>query len=153
MRTAVDVHNYLVERDIAHEMVPMRGRLRDPDRAAAVLGLEPGQVGRVALLEADGRLVAALVQADRAADPARVAEVVGASSAEDVAPARGTDLTEFLAEAIPPVGLPEATTVVLDESLAEQEVLYFPGGEATSVLKIRAEDLLAATGGSIAAIS
>jgi prolyl-tRNA editing enzyme YbaK/EbsC (Cys-tRNA(Pro) deacylase) len=68
-------------------------------------------------------------------------------------PARATDLTGFLPEVIPPVGLPAEVTVLLDRSLADQEVLYFPGGEPNSVLKIRARDLADATGARVAPLS
>lgn len=145
MRTAVDVHNYLIERDVPHELVPTQGRVRPPERVAAVLGLEPDQVGRVRLFETvEARLVAILVPADRDPDPERVRAAAGGEVSELDGP-RATDLTQFLAEAMPPVALPEDTTTILDEGLAAQEILYFPGGEATSLLKIRPDDLLAAT--------
>src|ERR671914_12849 len=103
MRTSVDVSNYLLERDIPHELVSLPGRLRSPGRMA------------------------------------RIAAVLG------LPPERATELTEFLAEALPPVGLPAGTRVIVDRPLAQQEVLYFAGGEATSMLKIRAVDLVRAT--------
>jgi prolyl-tRNA editing enzyme YbaK/EbsC (Cys-tRNA(Pro) deacylase) len=70
-----------------------------------------------------------------------------------MAPARATDLTGFLSEVIPPAGLPAEVTIVVDRLLAEQEVLYFPGGEHSSVLKIRARDLTMATGARVAPIT
>lgn len=152
MKAAVDVHNFLVERDIPHELVPMKGRVRSPERAAGILGLPPEQVGKVILFEGEGRLVAALVAADRDPDPGRVAAAAGSDPLGRVAPERATDLTEFLHEALPPVGLP-ADAVVVDEDLSRQEVVYFPGGEATSLLKIRGPDLVAVTGAVVAPIA
>jgi prolyl-tRNA editing enzyme YbaK/EbsC (Cys-tRNA(Pro) deacylase) len=154
VRTSVDVHNFLLERDVPHELVPTRGRLREPSRLAAVLGLPRDQVGRVELFEASrGRLVAVLVPADRSADPRRVARAVPSPTLQPIGPDRATDLTEFLPEALPPVGLPEETTVVVDRDLAEQEVLYFPGGETSSVLKIRGADLVRASSAKVARVS
>ena len=147
MRTSVDVHNFLLERGVPHELVPVRGRIR-PDRVAAVLGLPANQVGRVALLrgEVEGKeaLVAALLPADQDLDASRVAGVVGAGPLEEVADDDATDLTGFLSETIPPAPLPPGTLAVLDSALADEEVLYFPGGESSSVLKIRAADLIRA---------
>lgn len=153
MRTSVDVHNFLVERDVPHELVPVRGRLRQPERWAPTLGLPPEQVGRVVLFSSGSEPVAALVQADRAPDPGRVARAAGGDSAKELEPDRATDLTGFLSEVIPPVGLPEGVRVVMDRHLSSQEVLYFPGGEPNSVLKIRARDLRRAAGAKVAAIS
>jgi prolyl-tRNA editing enzyme YbaK/EbsC (Cys-tRNA(Pro) deacylase) len=149
MKTAVDVHNYLLERDIPHEMVPSGGRVRSPKRAAAVLGLDPEQVGRVVLFESEGGIVAAVIPADRSPDPDLVRSAAGDQLSE-LTPDRSTDLTEFLPEALPPVALPPGTTVLVDRGLAGEEVLYLPGGEATSVLKIRGEDLLRATDARVA---
>jgi prolyl-tRNA editing enzyme YbaK/EbsC (Cys-tRNA(Pro) deacylase) len=154
VRTSVDVHNYLLERDVPHELVQMRGRLREPERLAAVLGLPPEQVGKVELFEASkARLVAVLVPADRSADQRRVARAVPTPTLQAIGPDRATDLTEYLPEALPPVGLPNAPTVIMDRALADQEVLYFPGGETSSVLKIRAADLVRASEASVARVS
>jgi prolyl-tRNA editing enzyme YbaK/EbsC (Cys-tRNA(Pro) deacylase) len=153
MRTSVDVHNFLLERDVPHELVPTRGRLRSPARTAAVLGLPPEQVGRVTLLEGREGLVAALVPAGRDAEPGAVAEAAGHSGLAPVPPDRATELTEFLAEALPPVALPDGTLVVVDETLGRQEVVYFPGGEPSTMLKIRAADLVRAAGAAVASVA
>jgi prolyl-tRNA editing enzyme YbaK/EbsC (Cys-tRNA(Pro) deacylase) len=154
VRTSVDVHNFLLERDIPHELVPMQGRLREPERLAAVLGLPPEQVGKVELFEASkGRLVAVLVPAEGTADQRRVARSVPTPTLSAIGPDRATDLTEYLPETLPPVGLPDATTVIMDRALAEQEVLYFPGGETTLLLKIRAADLVRASGAKVVRVS
>ena len=154
MRTAVDVHNYLVARDVPHEMVATSGRVREPGRWAAVLGLDPEDVGRVALFEGPGgELIAALVRADRTPDPGRVAEATGADRVRPVSEDEAVDKTEFLHEALPPVDLPEGTRVVVDQGLADREVLFVPGGEATSMLKIRPGDLLRAAEGSVAPLA
>jgi prolyl-tRNA editing enzyme YbaK/EbsC (Cys-tRNA(Pro) deacylase) len=156
MRTSVDVHNFLLDRDVPHELVTLRGRLRSPGRMAriaAVLGLPTEQVGKVILLEARKRLVAVLVASDQEPDLGRVARAVPTPSLTEVPSERAAELTEFLAEAIPPVALPEGTRVIIDRPLADQEVLYFAGGEATSMLKIRAADLIRTTEGKVARVT
>jgi Cys-tRNA(Pro)/Cys-tRNA(Cys) deacylase len=153
MRTSVDVHNALVERDAPHELVPIRGRFRRPDRIAAIFGLDPGAVGRVVLFEGDGRIVAAALPATARPDSARVASAAGIDRVKEVRAARASDLTGYLPEALPPVGLPQGVSLLLDERFAADAVLYFPGGEPTSVLKIRGDDLIRATGASVARLS
>jgi Cys-tRNA(Pro)/Cys-tRNA(Cys) deacylase len=154
VRTSVDVHNFLLERDVPHELVSVRGRLRDPQRLAAVLGLPPEQVARVELFEAGRRrLVAVLVPADGSVDLGRVARSIPTATLVPVGPERATDLTEYLPEALPPVGLPDTTTVVMDRPLADQEVLYFPGGEISLLLKIRPPDLARASEAKVARVS
>ena len=153
MRTSVDVHNYLLERDVPHELVPVRGRLRSPDRIAAVLGLPPEQVGKVVVLEAGKALVAVLVGSDRDVDLRRVARAVPTPTLAELSPDQVSDATEFLPEALPPVGLPRDIRVLMDRELANQEVVYFAGGETSTLLKIRPADLVRATDAKVARLA
>ncbi len=153
VRTSVDVHNFLLEREVAHELFPVGGRFRRPDRIATVLGLPQEHVGRVTLFEGDGVLAAALVPSNRSADPRKVGEVVGSAPLHELGADRIADLTGFLREALPPVALPEAARVVIDAPLAAEEILYFHGGETRSMLKIRSADLIAVTGASVAPVA
>lgn len=153
MRTSVDVHNFLLERDLPHELVALRGRPRGADRVAAVLDLPPQQVGRVVLYQGQAGPVAALVPAMAEAHAGRVAAAAGEASLDLIAPDRATELTGFLEEAMPPVSLPGETRYVIDRTLAEEELLYFPGGEVTRVLKVRSADLIAATGAVVAPVT
>lgn len=156
MRTSVDVHNFLVERDVPHELVPLRGRLRSPGRMAriaAVLGLPAEQVGKVVVLLGSKDVVAVLVPSDRDVDLRRVAVAARTPSLEELTPDRVTDLTDYFSESVPPAGLPNGTRVVMDRTLADQEVLYFAGGEPTTLLKIRPEDLIRASGARVARVA
>ena len=153
MRTSVDVHNHLVERDIPHELFSVRGRFRSPERLASVLDLPPDQVGQVVVYETDRGPVAALLSSDRDPDPKRLARATRAKQIRPATTARVSQLSEYLGEATPPVGLPDGFVVVVDRPLADKPVLYFAGGEATVVLKVRGEDLVRASGAKVARIS
>ena len=141
MRSSVDVHNHLVERDVRHELLSIGGRLRTPERLAAVLELPPEQVGKVVVFETDKGPVAALVASDREADPELVRKAVRAKEITPTSSRKASQLTDFVSEAIPPVALPKGFRVLMDRPLAEQEVVYFHGGDAAAVLKLRGEDL------------
>jgi Cys-tRNA(Pro)/Cys-tRNA(Cys) deacylase len=156
MRTSVDVHNFLLERDVPHELVSLRGRLRSPGRMAriaAVLRLPPEQVGKVVVLMGNKDLVAVLVPSDREPDLRRVAVAARTPTLEELTPDRVTDLTDYFSESVPPAGLPSGTVVIMDRTLAEQEILYFAGGEATTLLKIRPDDLIRASGAKVARVA
>jgi len=153
MRTSVDVHNHLVERDIPHELFNVRGRFRSAERLASVLDLPPGQVGKVVVFEAEGRPLAALVPSDSAPDPVRLAKAAKVDRVRPVSAARTSQLSEYLAEATPPVGLPDGFAVVMDRSLAQHAVVYFPGGEATAVLNVRGAGLVRAADARVARIA
>src|SRR5437763_4273435 len=141
MRSSVDVHNYLVERDVRHELFTVRGRLRTPERLAAVLELPAEQVGRVVLYETDSGPVVALVASDRTPDTDRVKRAVKAAELTQASPARASQLSDFIPDALPPVALPSKFRVLMDRALAKQEVVYFHAGDPASVLKLRGRDL------------
>jgi Ala-tRNA(Pro) deacylase len=153
VRSSVDVHNFLIERDIPHEVFSARGRLRSAERIAAVLDLSPDEVGKVVLFEGPDGAVAAVVASDRAPDEAKVAKAAGRGALEPARDERASEITEYLTEAIPPAGLPNGIRLVVDRPLNRDAVLYFPGGEVRSVLKIRGKDLVRATGAKVAAIT
>jgi prolyl-tRNA editing enzyme YbaK/EbsC (Cys-tRNA(Pro) deacylase) len=152
VRTSVDVHNYLIEREVPHEVVSARGRLRTPERLAAVLGLPLNVVGKVVVFEGPKAAVAAVVPAGTSPDVAKVRRAAGHRELAPATDERASELTEYLAESIPPAGLPNGFSMVVDRSLDRDEVLYFPGGEARSVLKIRGRDLVEATRARVASI-
>ncbi len=152
MRASVDVHNFLNERDIQHELFSAGGRFRAPERIAAVLDLPPEVVGRVLVFEGPDGPVAAIVPIGTRLDPGRLGKASGQASLSPAPDERIFELTEYLPESTPPVGLPTSFTTVVDRSLARDDVLYFPGGEARAVLKIRGKDLVNATGAIVASI-
>ena len=153
MRNSVDVRNFLLEREVPHELVPVRGRFRSPDRIAAVLGLEPDQVGKVVILGASKGLIAVLVSSHRDVDMRRVAIAAPTPTFRELTSDEVTDATDYFAESVPPVGLPAGTQSLMDGGLAEQEVLYFAGGEASTLLKIRPDELRKATGAKVAKVA
>jgi len=153
VRTSVDVHNFLVERDVPHEVLPVRGRLRSPERLAAVLELPPEEVGKVVVFEGAEGAVAAVIPAGRTADTTRVRRAAHRPDLEPAADDRAAALTEYLPESLPPVGLPDGVLLILDHSLARDAVLYFAGGESRAVLKIRGKDLVRAARAKVARIA
>ena len=148
----MDVHNFLVERDVPHEVVPTRGRLRSAERISSVLDLPPDQVGKVVIFESRSEPIAAVVPAGQEPDPTLLVKAVKRGRLSPANDERASELTEYLAESVPPAGLPNGFMVVLDDSLDRDDVLYFAGGEVRAVLKIRGKDLVRATKARVAPI-
>jgi prolyl-tRNA editing enzyme YbaK/EbsC (Cys-tRNA(Pro) deacylase) len=153
VRGSVDVHNFLLERDVPHEVLPVPSRTRSAERLAALLELPLHEVGKVVVFEGTGGGVAAVVPAGRSADAERVRKAANRPDLELMPDDRAAELTGFLPESMPPVGLPTEFSVILDRTLARDRVLYFTGGEARAVLKIRGRDLARATQARVANIA
>jgi prolyl-tRNA editing enzyme YbaK/EbsC (Cys-tRNA(Pro) deacylase) len=110
-------------------------------------------VGKVVVYEGQEGPVAAVVPSGHQPDPQRVRRASGQADIEPVTDDRASELTGYLPESLPPAGLPDTFTVILDRALNRDRVLYFAGGEARSVLKIRGKDLVRATNATVASIA
>lgn len=155
MRTTVDVHNYLLDLGIPHEICTLDESPRTAKQAAAMLGLEPCEVGKCLLVIVDSSPVLTLVPADRRLDLAKVAKVTRAGVAGLAKADETVRLTGYLLGATPPVALETDMKLLVDRSLAHSELqlLYTGGGEPNAILKIRPADLISMDRSEVADIS
>jgi Cys-tRNA(Pro)/Cys-tRNA(Cys) deacylase len=145
VRSSVDVHNYLLDSDVPHELSSLPGPLRDLTDAPDVLGLPAAAVGRPVVLGDGQGVVVALVPAGAQPDLEGVGALLRRPGLQPLAPDQAPLLTGYLLAAVPPVALECAAEVVIDERLAEQDVVYTTSGEAGVILKVRGRDLVKAT--------
>lgn len=153
MRSSIDVHNHLLDDDVVHELSQLPGPLRDLSAAPGVLGLPPGAVGRPTLLADDDGCVVVLAPADAEVDTSSVAELLGRLDLDPVPPDRAPGLTGYLLAFMPPVALECRSTLVVDEQVADQDVVYAAAGEPGVILKVRGADLIKATSAVVASIT
>ena len=153
MRSSIDVHNHLLADDVVHELSQLPGPLRDLSTAPGVLGLPACAVGRPTLLADDDGCVVVLAPADAEVDTASVAELLGRLDLGPVPPDRAPGLTGYLLPFVPPVALECQSTLVVDEQVADQDVVYAAAGEPGVILKVRGADLIKATSAVVASIT
>lgn len=153
MRSSIDVHNHLLADDVVHELSQLPGPLRDLSSAPGVLGLPPQAVGRPTLLADDDGCVVVLAPADAEVDTSSVAELLGRRDLNPVPPDRAPGLTGYLLPFVPPVALECESTLVVDEQVADQDVVYAAAGEPGVILKVRGADLIKATSAVVARIA
>ena len=145
MRGTIEVHRFLVERDIPHEFYRLDRPLRRIDEAAVVLALDPRQVAMAELFEARPSPVLALTRADECASLDALAAAARVSRLRPAQPDRVLAVSGYLPHWLPPVGHERAFHVVIEEGLLFEPVLYAAGGDPGVMLVIRSEDLLRAT--------
>jgi Cys-tRNA(Pro)/Cys-tRNA(Cys) deacylase len=153
VRSSIDVHNHLLADDVVHELSQLPGPLRDLSSAPGVLGLPPQAVGRPTLLADDDGCVVVLAPADAEVDTSSVAELLGRLDLNPVPPDRAPGLTGYLLAFVPPVALECQSTLVVDEQVADQDVVYAAAGEPGVILKVRGADLIKATSAVVASIT
>jgi Cys-tRNA(Pro) deacylase len=141
VRTCSDVHNYLEEAGVAHEMLPLADPSTTAERAADLLGVSLREIVKSLLFSVDGAPLLVLVPGGTRVDERALAEGLGA---RHVALARAQDVlatTGYRVGAVPPCGLACDLPVVADPEAFAPPVVYCGGGATATMLKIRSADL------------
>jgi len=141
LRSCSDVHNFLLEADVAHEVLQLPGLARTAVRAAHLLGVPTAEVVKSLVFLLDGVPTLVLVPGDSEADLDRVRAVTGCREA---VLARGQEVLEatgYRVGAVPPCGLASELPVIADPKVFEPPVVYCGGGATTTMLKLRSDDL------------
>jgi prolyl-tRNA editing enzyme YbaK/EbsC (Cys-tRNA(Pro) deacylase) len=145
LRSSVDVHNFLLDGDVPHELSALPGPLRDLADAPEVLGLPPAAVARpLVLADAEGPVLV-LAPAHAEFDRPGIGALLRRPTLEPIAADQSPDLTGYLLPFVPPVGLACDADILIDDQVAEQDVVYTAAGEPDKVLKVRGCDLVKAT--------
>ncbi|HZD75117.1 MAG TPA: YbaK/EbsC family protein [Actinomycetota bacterium] len=153
MRSSIDVHNHLLADDIPHELSQLSGALRDLSAAPGVLGLDAVTVAKPTVLAGGDGVVLVLAPAEQDVDVALVSELVGREALHPIEPDEAPGLTGYLLPFVPPIALECPVTVVLDEQLAHQDVVYTAAGEPGVILKVRGVDLVKVTSAVVSSVT
>lgn len=153
MRSSIDVHNSLLADDIPHELSQLSGALRDLSAAPAVLGLPADAVARPTVLADQDGVVVILAPANLTVGARQVAELLGRGELRPVEPDEAPGLTGYLLQFVPPVAVEPPVTVVLDERIAHQDVVYTAAGEPGVILKVRGVDLVKVTSAVVSSVT
>jgi len=123
------------------------------NEAATALGLDPEQVFKTLLADLDGSLVVAIVPVTGKLDLKALASALGGKKAEMADPAVAQRKTGYILGGISPIGQKTAHPTVLDETAELFDTIFVSGGRRGFDIELAPADLLAITGGSIAAIA
>ena len=121
--------------------------------AAEKLGLDPDQVFKTLLAEADGILVVAIVPVSGQLDLKALAAAVGAKKAVMADPKLAERKTGYVLGGISPIGQKAPHRTVLDETAELYDTVFVSGGRRGFDLELSPADLLSATGGTVSAIA
>lgn len=153
MRTSVDVHNFLQDKGIAHEIVLLDGEARDAAHAAALCGLKLQEMAETHIWEADGTPVAVVAPGGGAVSADRIATLLGAKECRPLDRRAAALVSDYAPGAVPPVAHKTPTTLVVDAQFAQAHCLYASAGEHGAVLKVRLNDLVERAGARIARVT
>jgi len=121
--------------------------------AAAALGVDAARVFKTLLVQAEDGLAVGIVPVARQLDLKALATALGVKRVQMADPAVAERVTGYVVGGISPVGQKRGLPTVLDESADDHETVLVSGGRRGQDLELRPTDLLAATGGRLAAIA
>ena len=137
-----------------HQVLEFDATTRTAADAAAAIGCTVAQIAKSLIFRAVGsnRPVLVVASGVNRVDEAKVAETVG----EQIARADADfvrEATGFAIGGVPPVGHKERPIVLIDELLMSFAEIWAAAGTPNAVFRLTPSDLLALTGGRIAAIA
>jgi prolyl-tRNA editing enzyme YbaK/EbsC (Cys-tRNA(Pro) deacylase) len=113
--------------------------------AARVAGCRPEQIVKSLVFLCDGRAVVALVPGNRRADPAKVAEAVGAARARVAKPDEVETATGFRPGAVAPFPLPQVERVLAERLLLREPLVWVGAGSSRHLAVLDPHELLRLT--------
>ncbi|CAN5300790.1 Cys-tRNA(Pro) deacylase [soil metagenome] len=121
--------------------------------AAAVLGLDPGQVFKTLMADVDGSLVVGIVPVAGKLDLKALAAAVGGKKAEMADPKLAERRTGYVVGGISPIGQKLEHVTVLDETAELYDTVFVSGGRRGFAIELAPTDLVRATKAIVAAIA
>jgi len=141
VRSSSEVHNFLLEEEVPHEILHLPSLADTARRAAESLGVPLGEVVKTLLFLLDGAPTLILVPGDAVASPALIANAAGCAEVILASPHDVLRITGYRPGALPPCALAEPLPALADPQVFSPAVVYCGGGTLTTMLKLRSADL------------
>ncbi|MDO8886243.1 YbaK/EbsC family protein [Candidatus Oleimmundimicrobium sp.] len=141
MRTSVDVHNVLSEKNIPYEIIPISCSISSAGRMAEVLNLSPFEVVKSILFMTDGEPILAILSSEKKISYKKLKKATLISNLRLATLQELIDITGYMPGATPPVAHKVSIRTVIDDDLKTQNVIYTSAGELNAVLKMKVFDL------------
>lgn len=136
------------------EVLEFETSTRTAAEAAAAIGCTVGQIAKSLIFRAvdSGRPVLAIASGSVRVDEARLSEILG----EDIGRADAAfvrEQTGYAIGGVPPVGHRSQSVLLIDETLLTFDTIWAAGGTPNAVFRLKPDDLVRLTGGTVAAIA
>lgn len=118
--------------------------------AARAVGCDVGQIVKSLVFMADGQAFLALTSGPNRADTRRLADLLGASEVRRADAEEARQATGFAIGGTPPFGHVLPLRVLLDEDLLAYDELWAAAGTPDAVFRIAPQELLEASGATVA---
>ncbi|MGV1003680.1 MAG: Cys-tRNA(Pro) deacylase [Candidatus Nanopelagicales bacterium] len=121
--------------------------------AAEALGISPRRVFKTLVLDADGRLVVAILPVADQLDLKALAAAVGSKRAKLAAPPDVRRATGYVLGGVSPLGQKQEHPTVLDDSALDYDTILVSGGRRGLDVELSPQDLIELTNARVAPIA
>jgi Cys-tRNA(Pro)/Cys-tRNA(Cys) deacylase len=131
----------------------------DPDagrvglQAAEALGAPPSEVLKTLMVKADGKPACVVLASDREVSMKKLAQALGAKTAEMMKPADAERLTGYRVGGVSPFGQKKPVPTVLDAEAAILPQAYVNGGQRGLQARLDPAELIRILGAVVAAVT
>lgn len=147
-------------RELQRRGVPHRLHQYEHDRAATsygqeaadAMGVDAARICKTLVAVVDGRLAVAVVPVTGEVDLKALAAALGGKRAAMADPSVAERATGYVVGGISPIGQKQRLATVVDSSVDGLPTVYVSGGRRGLEIELAPADLVAATGGTFAAI-
>jgi len=147
MRSVDRVRDYFVQRGIDITIKELPSSARTAQLAADAVGAPLGSIVKSLVFVADGRPILALVAGDKRADPAKIARLANAQTAQIANADQVRAATSYAIGGVPPVAHPAPADgtrleTLVDATLLRFEKVWAAAGAPNAVFEIELKKLI-----------
>ena len=139
----------LSDAGVRGEVVELPDSTRTAAEAASALGCEVGQIASSLVFWADGAPLLVLTSGRHRVETVALARRIGRTAIERATPEQVRAATGQAIGGVAPVGHPHPLETVVDEALADYDVVWSAGGTPHTVFPTTFDELVRITGGSV----
>ena len=146
------VRTYVKSFDSSLEPIQFAAQTRTSEEAAAVLGVEVGQIAKSILFKSGEKFGLFVMAGDVRVNQKKVKVILGGGKPKMASPQEVEDITGFQVGGVCPFALKAEVSIFLDESLARFDQIYTAAGSSHSVLAITLDKLQEITKGMVSSL-
>lgn len=152
--TMLELKDFLAREGVDAQLLELQVPMKTAESAAQELGIAVGGIFKSLVLRTDtGEVLVAVLPGDKRVDFKAVARVAGCAKVSFASEELALQETGYPPGGTPPLGYPKPLRVLLDEALFQYPEGYGGGGRPELLLRIRPQELLRVTKGTVGHVS
>ncbi len=141
MKGASDLARFIEENGVKARLIPV-GDAATSIKASAALGIEVDRIVKtVIFVDNEGKPHAVVLRGSRRVNQSKLAKLLGVRRVRLATRSEVAELTGYEAGGVPPIDIP-IDTIIDSELAAINGEVYAGGGDASTLLEIRVEDII-----------